>query len=322
MRPERLALVLALAHASLACSSPTPLPASGPGGAVSDAGPGGDGGEAGHDAGGAEALCAACGAATDLAKVASPDVDEASGLVASAVHAGVYYVHNDSGDAARFFATDETGADRGTFVVSNAQSVDWEDVARGPCAGGAGSCLYFADMGDNSKVRSDYVIYRVAEPATLGGGAVTAEALPFAYPDGPHNAEALVVHPTTGVVTIITKTSGTARIFELPMPLTPGVKVTAVDRGPFKAPSLFPLVTAADVHPSGTAVLVRTYADLWLYAVPPGGGVAEALGTTPCAAPVAVEAQGETVAYLASGAGYLTMSEGASPTLHRVACTP
>jgi hypothetical protein len=327
MHPHRLlgpALALALAEGALACSSPATLPANEPGGAASDAGTG-SGGDAGHAAGGAGAAHASCGACaepTDLAVVAAPAVDEASGIVASAQHPGVYYVHNDSGDSARFFAIDEAGADRGTFVVSNAKAVDWEDVARGPCAAGSGSCLYFADMGDNARVRSDYVIYRVVEPTTLGGGTVTADALPFAYPDGSHNAEALVVHPTTGVLTIITKTTETARVFELPMPLTPGVKVTAIDRGPFKVPSLFPLVTAADVHPSGSSVLVRTYGDLWLYTAPAGGGVAEALATTPCAAPVALEAQGEAVGFLASGAGWLTMSEGTSPTLHRVLCAP
>ena len=78
-------------------------------------------------------------------------------------------------------------------------------MARGPCQGGdaaGGSCLYFGDMGDNRESRSYCAVYRVREPAAMTSGLeVAAEALPFQYPDGSHNAEALLVHPVTGVLT-------------------------------------------------------------------------------------------------------------------------
>jgi hypothetical protein len=107
----------------------------------------------------------------------------------------VVFVHNDSGDSARFFAFDlATGEGRGEYVATGVTAVDWEDMARGPCADPTKSCLYFADIGDNAKARSDLVIVRVEEPATLATGAldVPAEVLSIAYPDGPHDAEALL----------------------------------------------------------------------------------------------------------------------------------
>ena len=60
-----------------------------------------------------------------------------------------------------------------------------------------------ADIGDAAQVRGQYVIYRVAEPAVLAAGekAVTADAFPFAYPDGSHDAAAILVHPKAGTVT-------------------------------------------------------------------------------------------------------------------------
>lgn len=36
-------------------------------------------------------------------------MDEISGIAASAIHQGIYYVHNDSGDTSRFFAITPQG---------------------------------------------------------------------------------------------------------------------------------------------------------------------------------------------------------------------
>ena len=46
------------------------------------------------------------------------------------------------------------------------------------------------------------------------------------------------------------------------------------------------------------------------------------LAGVPCAVPVALEMQGEAVAWLRSGAGYVTISEGGSPSVNVVACGP
>ena len=116
-------------------------------------------------AGGAPASpCDVCAAGQPAGNVASDQVTEASGLVASRVHADVYYLHNDSGDAARFFAMDGAGVDRGVYSLEGVTAVDWEDIAAGPC--GADSCLYIGDIGDNPETRTSYVVHRVVEPAT------------------------------------------------------------------------------------------------------------------------------------------------------------
>jgi hypothetical protein len=270
--------------------------------------------------GGAPQLCVTCGEPTDAGVVANEDVQEMSGLAASRVHDGILYAHNDSGDGPRFFAMTLAGEDRGTFTVPAAEANDWEEMAAGPCGDGAPGCLYFADFGDNDEVRDDYVLYRVREPETVGAGLeaeAPAEAFPFSYPDGSHNAEAFVVHPTTGVVTIFTK-AVTSRVFELAAPLAPGVVATVA--GEITFDSFVSLATAADVDQAATVLAVRTYADVLLFPIPAGGTVAEALATPSCAAPKAAEAQGEAIAFLPGGTSYVTASEGASSTLHRVDC--
>jgi hypothetical protein len=272
--------------------------------------------------GGADAgvpACLSCSAPVEAGTLGSPALNEISGVVASAIHPGVFYVHNDSGDTPRFFAIDAAGALLATFTVAGAQAVDWEDLARGPCP--AGSCLYLADIGDNPESRSSYTIYRVPEPASVADATVNAEALPFTYGDGSHNSETLLVEPTTGVVTLVTKVFvGASSIYELPLPLTPGVSATATKVGTVQPPSGVVLTTGGDVRENG--VLLRTYSNVWLYPKAPATSVASALAGTPCMMPVADEAQGEAVGWLPSGKGYVTIGEGAGAKVNRVDCGP
>ena len=270
--------------------------------------------------GGSANLCGSCGTSTDAGIIANPEIAELSGLAASRLHEGVLYAHNDSGDEPRFFAMTLAGVDRGTFSVTNATSEDWEEMSAGPCADGALGCLYFADFGDNDEERDDLVLYRVREPASVGEGLeaeVEAEAFPFSYPDGPHNAEAFVVHPTTGVVTIFTK-GVTSLVFELAPPFT--AAMVAVARGEIALDSFVSLATGADIDPSGRVLAIRTYADVLLFPIAEGGSVADALAQPSCPAPHGVESQGESVAFLLNGTSFVTASEGQASELHLVDC--
>jgi len=256
------------------------------------------------------------------------DIDEASGMVASAAHAGVFYVHNDSGDRARFFAIDASGADRGTFDVVGAENVDWEDAARGPCGGA--TCLYFGDIGGgSSKARAEITVYRVPEPTTVGPAlgpgphSVTAEAFPLVYPDGAHDAETLLVHPQTGVVTIVTKEkAGPSTIYELPMPLTPLVRATLVKIAQLTVPCGSPRLSGGDIHPAGLGVLIRTDTDVLYYPMASGQSAARALGGSACRLAPPREKNGESIAWTASGDGFVTLSEGARAKLHLAGCAP
>lgn len=266
--------------------------------------------------------CPSCGAPADAFVPATAELTEASGLVASAVHQGVLYAHNDSGDTARFFAIGAAGEALGTYNLTGAGAVDWEDMARGPCADASKSCLYFGDVGDNKEVRATYVVYRVEEPASLSAGEhpISFETFTFQYPDGSHNCETLLVHPTTGVVTVVTKNASGSAAYEMPMPLRSGATVTLGAAQPVAVGGLVPLVTAGDVHPNGDSVLLRTYVGVFLYPIGPGETAAQALSRAPCELPTPGEQQGETVAWSRSGTEYFTISEGAGQTLHRVSC--
>lgn len=260
----------------------------------------------------------ACAEPVALGTVTSDDIDEASGIAASRKHAGVYYVHNDSGDDPRFFAIDSTGALLATYELDGANAIDWEDMAAGPCQNLTGACLYFADFGDNNVRRDDYRIYRVAEPNTITAGTHTIafETLPFTYPDGSHNAETLLVHPTTGELAIVQKTGGAANVYTLAAPAF-GAQATFTAAGSVSLPGLLDLATGGDVRADGT-VLVRTYQSLYRFA--PGASIGATLQGVPCTLPVASEGQGEAVAWSSDGMTYVTLSEGENESLFASTC--
>jgi hypothetical protein len=139
----------------------------------------------------------------DLARL-----DEASGLAASRVHSGVYYSHNDRGNRPELFVLSQAGTTLGIFALTSAPTVDVEDVALGPCP--TGSCLYLADTGNNRRDRSEFALYRIAEPDVRLGEpfrteSVGFERFPLRYEDGAPDVEGLLVDPMSGAVYLITK---------------------------------------------------------------------------------------------------------------------
>jgi hypothetical protein len=265
-------------------------------------------------------LCARCAAAAETGTVALADIDEVSGVVASRLHRDVYFVHDDSGESARIFAVGGDGADRGVFTVNGAGAEDWEDMSAAPCGDGSEACLLIADVGDNDEVRDGYALYRVREPTAVGAGATAtleAEAFAFTYEDGPHDVEAVAVHPLTGVITLVTKDQ-TAGIYEITPPLLDGAVARRV--GERALPSGIPLATGADIDRAGARLAIRTYADVLLFPIAAGATAAQAIAGEPCSAPILAEMQGEAVAWLADGSGFVTIPEGAGAAVHVTRC--
>ncbi|CAN5887733.1 hypothetical protein BH11MYX3_BH11MYX3_40620 [soil metagenome] len=277
--------------------------------------------DAGTDAA-IDAQSCACtyGQASVAGTITSPGAAELSGLVASHTVPGLVWTHNDSGDGARLFAVSTTGIARGVGTLAGATATDWEDIAWGPC--GSASCLFVADIGDNALGRTSVQIYEVDEPSQINGPVnLTYRAFDVAYPDGPHNAESLFVDPRDGATYVITKqATNPSTVFR--MPRTAGVMATAVSAGTITIPSGTLLITAADLHADacGVRLLVRTYDALFELRGAATVTIAQLLSSTPVPVPHGSEMQGEAVTYLPDGRSYLTVSEGASPALSRVAC--
>lgn len=268
------------------------------------------------------------------ARVTDPALREMSGIVASRRNHGTYWVHNDSGDSARIFAIDEQGHLRATLAVAGAGAVDWEDVAIGPGPQAWRPYLYLADIGDNLGARTEVQVYRLPEPAidpdlpveTTVQGAVS---IGLRYPDGPHDAEALIVDPRTGDLVIITKsaTGGAQPAYRAAAPIDPS-GVTTLERYATvtTGPSITGAITAADLDRSGDGLIVRTYGAVRIVAKTPKAPLSALLerapGTRTCRPPTPPEVQGEAVAFESDGRGFVSVSEGGSPVLRRYAPAP
>ncbi|HGG56472.1 MAG TPA: hypothetical protein ENK31_01615 [Nannocystis exedens] len=263
--------------------------------------------------------CPEIAAGEELAKIQDPKINEASGMVASREQEDVLWVHNDSGDGARVYAITPAGETIGSFVLDGVLALDWEDMAigPGPMPGEDGSWLYLGDIGDNSKLRPWVSIYRIPEPnaADAMGGEVTVkdvETFNLIYPDGPRDAESLLIDPVTGELVIVSKEDNTG-IYRLEGPLTEGGTYMLEKVEPVNVPLV--ITTAGDVSPLGDFVIVRTYIDAMLWLRPPGTTLSDAFKGEPCEVPLKLEIQGETLAIASDASGYYTLSEKESQPL-------
>ena len=217
-----------------------------------------------------------------------------------------------------------TVATLGEYALAGASAIDWEDIAVGPGPLAGTSYVYVADIGDNAKARSAILVYRVQEPTVPVGPVAPpprtltgVAALTFVYPDGPHDAEALIVDPSSGELFIVTKEAlGTAQVFRAPARLAAG-SITTLSQVATVSLGVGGAVTGADVTPAGDVVGLRTYFSVVLFPRPAGGSFAQSFAQPSCNGAVASEAQGEAIGFTRDGRGYVTASEGASPALHR-----
>jgi hypothetical protein len=246
---------------------------------------------------------------------------ELSGLAASPRHRGVYWAHNDSGNAFALYAMREDGTVLATFPLRGVRAIDPEDLGVGPCGpADPRTCIYVADTGNNLRGRTQVQLVRVVEPTALRTRALAAESIPFTYPDGAHDAEAVLVDPQTGALYVVTKSIvSLGDAYRIEVGATAPAR--AVHVAALSAAGAFDsLVTAGSVHPSGTRVLLRTYRGAWEFRRPDAHDLADVLRTVPRAVPTARHIQGEAAAYTADGYGYVLGGEGVGSTLVRVDC--
>lgn len=158
---------------------------------------------------------------------------------------------NDSGHPPLLFVLDpRTGATLRTLRYAATQT-DVEALA--PAGAGA---VWVGDIGDNPGSRATVSVLRVP----LDGSGVATYRL--RYPDGPHDAEALLV--VDGHLEIVTKDVFGGHAYAAPRRLS----TRGVNRLRRVGPTLPGLVTDAAAFPDGRHVLLRTYGDAFMYAVP------------------------------------------------------
>ncbi len=204
--------------------------------------------------------------------LADPRLLETSALVPSPTRRGLFWTLNDSGNPAELFAIDTVGDILGRVSVRGAENRDWEALAVGRCprvgAARPASCLYIGDIGDNSSVRPLVTIYRVAEPDAERDTVVSLlDSLRVVYPDGPRDAESMVVDARGDLWIVSKERLRGPRVYRVPARAwRAGRPVTAVYTATLPIPSgtgVEQWTTDASWIHGGTALAVRTYGALW-----------------------------------------------------------
>lgn len=236
--------------------------------------------------------------------VTDPELSELSGLAADEDH---WYATNDGGTAATVFVLGKDCRVQ-RVVTGSTDPYDVEDMAVAK-----DGTFWLSDTGDNDADRETVALITLTP-----GGESTFYRL--TYPDGKHDAEALLLAPD-GTPYIITKSPlGTADVYRPDGPLAaPGptplrhvlaMRLSSTDTPGGPVPGIVGSVTvtgAASSH-DGTAIALRTYTDAYLFPMK-DGDVVGALSGKPVRVPLPDETQGEAIAFQPDGS-LLSASEG------------
>lgn len=216
-------------------------------------------------------LCSQWSTPQKVGRLDANRLQEASGLALSKQFPNRFYHHNDSSAGGYFYVTDLTGRHTKEVQFTQDKVVDVEDISVGPC--GSGQCIFLGDIGDNDFDRPSIDLWIIPETQQLANSGALGRKITLTYPDGPHNAESLAVHPTTGDVYILTKElrhkerrAQPAKLFKLPQNALTQTNaelelVTEIDLPwlNFNFGVYGHIATGMDISPDGKKLLVLTY---------------------------------------------------------------
>ena len=245
-------------------------------------------------------------------------ITEASGIAASRRNQSVLWIHNDSGDAANLYALNPEGRLLGIYIISGAYNRDWEDIAIGPGPDPNNDYLYIGDIGDNGGNHRSITIYRVQEPKIDPNMTLTrmstesAESIQLVYPDGPKDAETLMVDSLKGDIYIVTKRQLYCTVYYAPYPQSTLTQIT------MSRVAVLPwtLAVGGDISKDGNYIIVRspTHASIWKR--PKDKPLWEAFGQQPFNIELMPELKGEAICFDSDSYGFFTISEMKNPPLY------
>ncbi|WP_186754279.1 hypothetical protein [Echinicola salinicaeni] len=233
-------------------------------------------------------------------------IDEASGLAYSRKYDNVLYTHNDSGGLPVLYQMDSTGKITREIALDGADNRDWEDIAIGPGRNKEKSYIYIGEIGDNKGVYPSIKLLRFEEP--LPGQdkiEVKPEVTELTYPDGPKDAETLMVDPWNGDVYIVTKRDSSNVLYRL------GAEDTEKEQAELEKVLELPITMSVggDISPDGKEIIIKNYWVVYHWEREEGESLVDALSRKPVQLPYVPEPQGEALAFGKDGNSYFSLSE-------------
>lgn len=250
--------------------------------------------------------------------ITEPRMAETSGAAVSRRNPGIIWTIDDSGNPPDVIATDTLGRYRAEISLDGAANIDWEEVALGPCH--EASCIYIADTGDNSETRPEAQLYRLIEPTLIPSSLIVVrsttanfERLRFRYPDGSHDVEAMAVTANGDVLLVTKGRSHGVLEFQIPAAAWGSPEVATaqrIDSLPISASAgSGQLVTGMAISPDGRRAMVRSYREIYPFALR-ADGTMRPLGKPSSCDVLGLEPQGEGIDFLDDRRLVLTSERG------------
>jgi hypothetical protein len=262
------------------------------------------------------------------------DMTEASGIVASVQHPGMWWIINDSGHAPIIFLVDSTGRAAAHYRIDGVTNRDWEDLSMRIHPVTRKAELLIAEIGDNRAVYGVKHIYAVDEPSNIQFNLAAApEPIParvysFVYPDGDRDAETLMVDPMDHSWYIVSKREEEVRLYQfnpdyierMDLAYSQGaghssnVETSTVDTLRFHLTLPFTGATAGDISFDGSEILIKSYIQVFYWRRDNNSiSLPNLLTQEGRPQPYIPETQGESIAFgRKSHSGYITVSEKSS----------
>jgi hypothetical protein len=230
----------------------------------------------------------------------------------------------------RVLAMNDGGEELAVYLLDAAcQVIDVHTAAVDPydpedMAVAADGTVWLADTGDNNATRTTVALLALRTDGSTGVYRLT-------YPDGPHDAEALLLAPD-GTPYIVTKELlGASGVYSpgsaladggtvaLAKVATVGLTFTGTAGGPVGQAGQL-LVTGGAVAADGRHLALRTYTDAYVWPLV-GSDVVGALAAAPVRIPLPDSPQGEAISFAADNVNLLVASESVPSDLTRVPLT-
>jgi hypothetical protein len=249
-----------------------------------------------------------------LGVVKTNKIEEASGLASSTALPGYYWTHNDSGNKPEVYLLDSKAKLVSTIRLKGMFNRDWEDIAEGVGPNPNKQYVYVGDIGNNLKLGVDILIYRFEAPTKIPAekAAVKPDYLYLRYPDGPRDAESLMVDPISRHFYVISKREkqvGVYKISNLDFKSGDTAKMEKVLTLPYT------WITAGDISKDGHHIIIKNDNKIFYWHRKKGESVEEAMAKPATVLPYVPEKQGEGLTFKIDNSGYLTISEGKKPGL-------
>ncbi len=199
--------------------------------------------------------------------VKAPLVKEASALIKSKKHPGIFWTLCDSGNPPFLFAIETSGKLRATVRLDGVPNVDWEALAIDDQGH-----IYVGDIGNNHLKHLKRSIYRIDEPDRLDGKPpLEPQTVPvtgqwhYTYPAKPFDAESLMIQD--GLFWIISKAKNLDETRLYRLPIEPVSSTQVIEEVGKLAPEML-MIADASISPDGQRLALVNKFYTVLYTLP------------------------------------------------------